>query len=257
MPSDSDQYWLGHRARLRDKARAVGVEALRPYEIVELILYQSDLRADMTDLARALIGRFGTIRAVLSASREELMAVKGMKRQAADWIMRTGELTRRFVAAAEAELPRIWRVRDLMDFVAPVWRDVPAPQTWMLYADYEDRLLMRSVLCDSLAWADPMIAQEVLREALALQARRAFLVCFTGTEPLELTEGEHAFLHSLSVTLRAVGVELLDCLLVGEPGMLSMNKSGHMEAMRQDCESPWLHERYTEEAEPCTGSRDS
>ena len=247
MPNDAEQYWLGHRARLRDKARTVGIEALRPYEIVELILYQSDLRADMAGLARALIGRFGTIEAVLSAPRDQLMAVSGMKRQAADWILRTGELTRRFAEASVAPQLRIWRARDLIRFVSPGWRDVPAPQTWMLYTDYEDRLLMRSVLCDSLGWADPMIAQQILREALALQARRAFLVCFAGPEPLQLTPEEREFLNSLAVTLRAVRVELLDVLLVGEAGFHSLNQAREMDDVRAVCDDLRLHERYTEE----------
>ena len=188
--SHDDPFWLGHRARLRDKARSVGIEALRPYEVVELILYQADPRSDMSGLARALIGRFGTIQALLSANREELMGVEGMTRKAADWVLRTAELTRSFVAAGTAPLQRIWRAKDLIGFIAPTWREVPAPQTWMLYTDYDDRLLMRSVLCESLGWADPMIAQQVLREAIALQARRAFLVCFAGIEPLELTPDE-------------------------------------------------------------------
>lgn len=248
MPNDTP-YWLGHRARLREKARTVGIEALRPYEMVELILYQAEPRADVEALARALIGRFGSLGALLSASREELLSVEGMRRPAADWIMRTGELTRRFVTAFDAPLLRIWRAKDLIGYIAPQWHDVPAPQTWMLYTDYEDRLLMRSVLCESLGWADPMIAQEVLREAMALQARRAFLVCFTGVEPLELTPEEHEFLGRLADTLRAVGVELLDCLLAGEAGFLSLNQSGQMDAVRAACEEPWLHERYIREDE--------
>ncbi|MBR0368111.1 MAG: hypothetical protein IJH86_06935 [Clostridia bacterium] len=247
MPNDAEQYWLGHRARLREKARTVGIEALHPYEIVELILYQSDLRADMAEQARALIGRFGTIGAVLSAPRDALLAVPGMKRQAADWIIRTGELTRRFAAATAAPQLRIWRAKDLIGFVSSVWRDVPAPQTWMLYTDYDDRLLMRSVLCDSLGWADSMIAQQILREALALQARRAFLVCFTGPEPLRLTPEEREFLNSLAVTLQAVRVELLDVLLVGESGFHSLNQAHEMDDVRAICENLRLHERYTEE----------
>lgn len=257
MPSDAEKYWLGHRSRLRDKARTAGMEALRPYEVAELILYQSDLRADMTGLARALINRFGTIQALLSASREELMAVPGMKRPAADWIVRTGELTRRFTRTGAADLLRIWRVRDLVGFIEPLWREVPAPQTWMLYTDYEDRLLMRSVLCESLGWADPMIAQQVLREALSLGARRAFLVGFTGPEPLQLTDYEHEFLGRLAETLSAVNVELLDCLLVGEAGLCSLNQSGQMDGMRAASRNLSLHERYLEEEEPCKESPDS
>ena len=81
---NDDPSWLGHRVRLRDKARAVGIEELRAHEIAELILYQADPRADMTALSRALVDHFGSIRALLAASRDELMAVKGMTRLSAD-----------------------------------------------------------------------------------------------------------------------------------------------------------------------------
>jgi hypothetical protein len=117
----------------------------------------------------------------------------------------------------------------------------------MLYTDYDDRLLMRSVLCDSLGWADPMIAQQILREALALQARRAFLVCFAGPEPLRLTPEEREYLNSLAVTLRAVQVELLDVLLVGEAGFHSLNQAREMDDVRAVCDDLRLHERYKEE----------
>lgn len=256
MPNDNP-YWLGHRSRLRDKARSVGVEALRPYEIAELILYQADPRSDMSGLARALINRFGTIRALLSASREELMSVEGMKRPAAEWILRTGRLVDRFTDDAAAPHLRLWRLADMERFIDPIWQDVPAPQTWMLYTDFDDRLLMRSVLCESLAWADPAIAQGVLREAIALQARRAFLVCFTGPEPPELTPNERDYLVRLADTLRAVGVELLDCLLVSEAGMRSLNKSGQMDEVRMASDNVSLHERYVEEAYSCTELPDS
>lgn len=247
MAKPDQPYWIGHRGRLREKARSVGVEALRPYEMVELILYQSDLRADMAEVARALIGRFGTVNAVLSASREELMAVPGVKRQAADWLVRTGALVDRFRAADAQPQLRIWRERDLEGYLRTILRDVRAPQTWMLYTDYEDDLLMCSVLCDSLGWADPMIAQAVIQEALAMNARRAFLVCFMGSEPPQLEDNEREFLASLAATLEAVGVTLLDCMLVSKEAFYSMNKSGQMDRVRQESSQPWLHERYAGE----------
>lgn len=257
MSSNADQAWLGHRTRLRDKARTAGLESLRPYEVVELILYQSDLRADMEGLARALVQHFGSIDAVFSASRSALMEVPGMKRCAADWIMRTGMLTRHFTDAEHRKTTRIVRLTDLIRYIAPIWRDVPAPQTWMLYTDFQNRLLMRSLLCDSLAWADPIVARQILQEAMSIKARRAFLICFTGPEPLALTDGERAYLNSLAITLGTVGVDLLDCLLVGEMGFYSMNQAHQMEDTRAVSTHPWLHERYLEEDDPCTELPDS
>lgn len=231
MP-DGEQYWLGHRERLREKARRVGIEALRPYEIVELILFQADPRADMSKLARALTVRFGTLKGLLSADMDQLMAVEGMSRNAANWIMRTGELLRQFLSFDGDTTLRIWRSRDLIDYIAPCRQEVRAPQTWMLYTDRDDRLMMCSVLCESLGWADAMIAQQILREAMSLKARCAYLVCFVGTAPMELTAHERAFLESLSITLRAVAVELVDVLMVGEMGFHSLNQAGEMDELR-------------------------
>ena len=240
-------FWTGHRGRLRNRARSEGVENLRPHEVIELLLYQGMPRTDMQKAARALIDRFGTVQGVLLTEREELLSVKGMTSQAAEWVMRTGNLLRVFEAADQLPMLRIWRVKDLIRYLAPIWPTVKPPQTWMLYTDYEDRLLMQSVLCDSLYWADPMMALEILREAMSLQASHAFIVCFAGVEPLELMESEREFFGQLSETLRAVGVELLDCMMVGEAGYFSLNQSGGMDDIRQRGAQPWLHERYIRE----------
>ena len=44
-------------------------------------------------------------------------------------------------------------------------------------------------------------------------------------------------------------IKVLDCLLAGEAGFLSLNQSGQMDAVRAACEEPWLHERYIREDE--------
>ena len=254
--SGEDRYWLGHRARLREKARNVGIEKLRPYEIVELMLYPADPRSDMAQLARALMDRFGSIRALLSAPREALMSVEGMYRRAADWILRTGEMMRCFQEAEQTVYYRISHVKDLMGYIEVNRWQVTAPQTWMLYADQSERLMMCSVLCESLGWADPAVAMDILRESMALQARRAFLVCFTGSEPPALEAHEASFLGQLAVTLHAAGVELMDCLLVSDTASCSLNRSGQMDNVRKISGNPWLHERYVKEDAPCAESPD-
>ena len=236
--------WEGHRERLRGRAVTEGFDALRESQMVELLLCYAVPRVDVSDVAKALTDRLGPLSKVLDASRETLMATPGMTRAMADWLMMTGELLRAYRSASRKGLYRIWRYWDVMLFLGPIWRDVPAPQTWMLYTDFEGSLLSKSVVCESLAWADPMCAAQIVEEALSMQARNAFLILFTGAEPQELTEYEQDYLVALSRTLRAIGVELLDCVMAGENGMVSLSREGRMEQVVRESEQLSLHEDY-------------
>lgn len=246
MEGSGEGYWLGHRERLRLRAEADGLEALRPHELLELVLFYAVPRVDTADVARALMERMGSVRAVFAADRAELMSVPGVTGAMADWIMMTGELMKAYARTGREDFIRLWRFRDVLDFIVPRWRQVPAPQCWMIYTDFDDRLITYSVVCDSLSWTHPQYVRDLTEEMLALQVRHAFLVLFMGVEPLELDREELDFMVSFSRTLRAIDVELMDCVLVGEAGFVSLNLEGKMEAVRSESTEPALYERYRE-----------
>ena len=69
---------LGHRERLRERVRKAGFAALHDYEALELMLFRTYPRIDVKPIARRLLDRFGSLSGVLSATVEELAAVKGV-----------------------------------------------------------------------------------------------------------------------------------------------------------------------------------
>ena len=247
------QYWLGHRERLRLRAEKDGLEALRPHEILELVLFYAVPRADVAEVARALVGAMGSPQAVFHAPRDALLAVPGVTRAMADWLMLTGEMIDAYSVIEPGDQLRIWRYRDLLGFLSGRWRSVPAPQCWMIYTDYDDRLMTYTVVCDSLHWADSLCTREMIEEALALQARHAFLILFIGAEGLELSQEDRDSLVSLARTLRAIDVELMDCVLVGEQGFYSLSVEGGMELVHRESPLPALHERYCAREEQLDG----
>ena len=240
--------WEGHRERLRSRAVTEGFDALRESHLIELLLCCAVPRVDVSDVAKALTDRFGTAVQVVSQPCKALMSVPGVTRAMAEWLMMTGELLSAYGSTDPLSPYRIWRFRDLMRFLDPLWREVPAPQCWVLYTDFDGRLLMRTVLCESLGWADPQYAAQIVEEALSVQARNAFLVLFTGDLSQEPEDWELQYMLALSRTLRAIGVELLDCAVVSGEGMLSLNLRGQMEKIKEESPALALHERYGEAA---------
>ena len=76
MPGTS--HFHGHRQRLRDRFLKAGGEALPDYELLELVLFQGQPRADVKPLAKTLLKRFGSFAAVISAEAEDLREVEGI-----------------------------------------------------------------------------------------------------------------------------------------------------------------------------------
>ena len=62
----------GHRQRMRERLLARGPGALADYEVLEMLLFLSIPRRDTKPLAKAAINRFGSLRAVLLASADEI-----------------------------------------------------------------------------------------------------------------------------------------------------------------------------------------
>jgi DNA repair protein RadC len=81
--ADGQPRHLGHRDRLRARARWAGPAALPHDELLELFLFRSIARADVKPPANALLARFGGLSSVLGASIPELRTGKGVGEQVA------------------------------------------------------------------------------------------------------------------------------------------------------------------------------
>lgn len=68
----------GHRRRIFNKYLAIGIERLKEYEQLEIMLYPIIPRGDTCYIARNLLERFGSIEAVLDAEHTQLAAVEGV-----------------------------------------------------------------------------------------------------------------------------------------------------------------------------------
>lgn len=73
----------GHRARLRARFLASGLQGFAPHEALELLLTFAIPRRDVNPLAHRLVARFGSLDRVLEATGAELRQVEGVGDNAA------------------------------------------------------------------------------------------------------------------------------------------------------------------------------
>ena len=86
----TDPHCIGHRQRVRNRFLTHGAEVLENYELLEMLLFFSVPVKDTKAFAKNLLLHFGSLDAVLSASKEELRAVSGVGERSAELISLVG-----------------------------------------------------------------------------------------------------------------------------------------------------------------------
>lgn len=111
----------GHRQRLRERFLRTGFGGFADHEILELLLTLCIPRRDVKQPAKALLARFGTVRAVLDAPLEELAATSGIGsvtpvalriiREAASLYLQQGVEEGADLLNSTTKLEALWRSR--------------------------------------------------------------------------------------------------------------------------------------------------
>ena len=238
--------WEGHRQRLRQRMEREGWDALKPYEMVELVLYNAVPRQDLSDVSRLLVDRFGSVGGVFAATREQLLSVEGVTETLARWIGLTGELMRAYCDLHAQTDIRLSSYRQVRAFLEPRL-DQGDGRPWAIYADFDFNLICCAPLDGAGPWWGAANARRILTDAIDGGARYVFLVLWGGDALPALTGEDEEILDALAVTLRAAEIDLLDCLLVGGGEIYSMNTHGRMKGVRAVSGQAELHERYAGE----------
>lgn len=214
----------GHRARLRQKVRDVGLEALEPHEIIEFLLYYAIPRQDVNALAHRLIDRFGGVGAVLHAEIADLMQVEGMGRRNAEFLAWVGETSSACAALTGEDRLPIMNYEDAFRYACAAARQLQPPCCIQLCLDQGCRLLYQRVLCPSKAWGEPDTLRGALNDVLSTRARNVILLEFVGTGSIEPEEYDLVHVQAYAAALHVAESSLLEFLIVGVAGSSSLRK---------------------------------
>ncbi len=174
MPRKPD--YAGHRKRLRERFLNAGAEALADYELLELVLFLARPRADMKPVAKALLRRFGSFAAVISAEPKRLAEVEG--------IGETGIVALKSVQAAALKLMH----DELMERpILSSWDKVLAycrasmgygatEQFRILFLNSKNALIADEVQQTGTVDHTPVYPREVVKRALELGASAIVMV---------------------------------------------------------------------------------
>jgi DNA repair protein RadC len=219
-------HYLGHRDRLRERAAAGGLAALPDYELLELYLFRAIPRGDVKPLAKQLLARFGSLGAVLGATRDELRTVKGVGEALALDLKLLHEAALRAAHEQVARRPVISSWAALLAYVKAALAHEAREQFRVLFLDKKNQLIADEVMNRGTVDHAPVYPREVVRRALELSASAVILV---HNHPSGDPTPSHADIDMTRQVVeagRSLRITVHDHLVVGRDGVASFKALG-------------------------------
>ncbi len=222
----------GHRQRLWERYLEKGFRDAfhHPYEKLEFLLTFALPRKDTKPLAKALLRRFGSLNALLSAPLDLLASQAGLGPKSAGFLKLFAEVAltleeERLESGNPLTSPEVVKSylrREL------AWDE--AEYFMVFYLDSQNRLLQKSRLFRGTLDQSMVYPREVIKEGLACNAA-AVLIAHNHPSGLTSPSKEDLRLtRSLARALKIVGITLHDHFIVGKNEVLSLRESGNYEA---------------------------
>lgn len=184
-PNDPPHY-RGHRQRLRQRFLDGGAEALPDYELLELILCLAIPQRDVKPLAKDLLARFGGFGEVIQADLPALLAIPGIKENAATAIKLVGAAALRLARAQVLAKPVLSSWEKLLDYCKIALAHLPQERFHLLFLDRKNTLIADEVQQKGTIDHTPVYPREVVKRALELNASAIIMVHNHPTTPFSI-----------------------------------------------------------------------
>lgn len=220
------QHQLGHRERLRHRAKAGGLSALPDYELLELYLFRTFARGDVKPMAKALLARFGSFGATISASIEELKTVPGVGETAALDIKLLHEAALRAGRDKITKRPVISSWTALLGYVRVALANEPREQFRVLFLDNRNQLIADEILNHGTVDHAPVYPREVMRRALELSSSNIILLHNHPSGDPTPSRPDIDMTKQIIDAGKALKINVHDHLVVGREGVASFKALG-------------------------------
>ncbi|QDG77016.1 DNA repair protein RadC [Labrenzia sp. PHM005] len=205
----------GHRQRLRERFRKNGAQSLADYELLEFLLFSALPRQDTKAIAKALLKRFGSFPAVLSASRVRLKEIKGISDVSIDTLHAVHAAIGRFHLGTVDERKLLDSWSKVMDYLQATMERSDIEQFRVLYLDKKNGLIADEVQQTGTVDHTPVYPREVVRRALDHGSTAVILVHNHPSGDPTPSRADIQMTRQLVDIAKPLGIEIHDHIIVG------------------------------------------
>lgn len=212
--------------RPREKLLARGAAALSDAELLAIFLRTGLPGRSAVDLARDLLARFGSLRALLTASQADFCAVPGLGPAKFAQLQAVLEMARRHMGESLRREAIFTDPAAVRGFLQAKLRDLPYEVFACLFLDNRHRLIDYAELFRGTVDGASVHPREVVKEALARGAVAVILAHNHPSGVAEPSAADRLITDRLRQALALVDIRVLDHFVVGDGETLSFAERG-------------------------------
>ncbi|MEM1150686.1 MAG: DNA repair protein RadC [Pseudomonadota bacterium] len=196
------------------------------YELLETLLFAFIPRRDVKPIAKALLKRFGSVSAVLSAESRDLVSIEGIGESAAAYLRAVNELHQR---AAREEIdgrPVISSWSALLAYVRQALQHETREQFRVIFLDRKNQLIADELMGHGTVDHAPVYPREIARRSLELAASSLILVHNHPSGDPTPSRADIDITREIIDALTPLEITIHDHLIVGRTGVTSFKSAG-------------------------------
>jgi len=212
----------GHRRRVKDEFRKLGLEHFPPHKVLELLLFYAIPRGDTNEISHHLIERFGSVSGVLSAPLNLLERSPGIGPESAAYLKMIGSVARLYREDGKAEVKAVRTTAEAKDFMRRKLTHEQVECFQMLCLGRNGNILYSERIFEGTSGKVNIIISDILQLALSSRATK---VVIAHNHPGGICNPSREDLHTTGLIcneLRRLDIELMDHIIVADDGVCSM-----------------------------------
>ena len=212
--------------RPREKLLEQGAQALTDAELLAIFLRTGVAGKSAVDLARQLLGEFGSLRALLEADLTAFSAHLGLGPAKYSQLQAVLEMGRRHLAEGLRRDSALESPQQVRDYLKARLRHEPHEVFACLFLDTRHRVLAFEALFHGTIDGASVYPRQVVKRALAHNAAAIILTHNHPSGVAEPSQADRLLTKRLKEALALVDVRVLDHFIVGEGEPVSMAEYG-------------------------------
>ncbi|MGH8150688.1 MAG: RadC family protein [Steroidobacteraceae bacterium] len=212
--------------RPREKLIERGAEALSDAELIAIVVGSGTRGRSALDLARQLLARFGSIRELLRAGREDCLGQAGLGPARYALLRATLEIARRHHRDGLRVGPLVAGSEATREFLLAQLRDRPYEVFCCLHLDSRHRLIRFEELFRGTVDGASVHPREVIRQVIAHNSAALIFAHNHPSGVAEPSQADELITRRLRDSLALVDVRVLDHIVVGDGDCVSFAERG-------------------------------
>ncbi len=215
--------------RPRERLARLGAESLSEQELLACVLGRGIAGESVLVGARRLLAVFGSLRGMAEASVEQLAEVRGIGQAKASQLQAAIEMARRLALPTNGQRSSLASFERAVAVLRPHLIDKQREHFVALLLDNRHRLIRMSPVAIGSLSATVVHPREVFREAITAHAAAIILAHNHPSGDPEPSTEDCEMTVRLVEAGALVGIEVLDHLIIGREGAVSLRERGLIE----------------------------